>query len=256
MNIKPWMTKHEPDILMGVGLAGLLFSIAWGVRVTINATHLCDNKKLAEKKNELTTKEIVKTTWKLYLPVAISTVLSVPCVILGNRISGKRNAALAAAYTVTETALQTYKSKIVEVAGDKTAQKVKESVAQEETNKTYKPSTQIIMTGDGDQLFYEPISGRYFKSNWSKIEKAAYKLNNDCTSQAFDCGSISLNDWFEALGLETTDCGDLLYWSSSALGGNGLIDVSMTTTMTKDNIPCGSIEYLHMPMGQGDQTGR
>ena len=68
-------------------------------------------KKKELKKDKLTLKEVFKETWKLYLPVVISTAVSIPCIITGNRVSNKRNMALAAVYTISETALQEYREK-------------------------------------------------------------------------------------------------------------------------------------------------
>lgn len=251
-----WCTKHEPDILTYVGAAGLLFSIGWSIKATFDASKALEHKKQELNRDKLTFKEVASTTWKYYLPVAISTAISVPCVIAGNHISGKRNAALALAYTGAESALQLTKDKLVEVAGPKTARAVKDAVAQEQVKqmeqKDKPASNNIVIVGEGDQMFFEPLSGRYFKSKWSKLEHAAYQLNEASTSRGSGLGIIGLNDWFEAIGLDDNDAGELLCWAPETLGGNGSIRIEMSTVLGPDNQACGSIEYKSAPIARSE----
>ena len=60
-------------------------------------------------------------------------------------------------------------------------------------------------------------------------------------------GQISLNEWFERLGLEDTEIGDTIGWE---LGDNpnNLINVEISSHVTKDNIPCGAISYRIQPV--------
>lgn len=244
-----WFKRNEPGILTYTGTVGLIFTIGWTIKATIDATKAVDAKKKELNREKLTKKEVVSTTWKYYLPVVISTALSVPCILVGNHISGKRNTALALAYTGAESALQLTRNKLTEIAGPKTAQVVQEAVAKEQT-KTVKAadSGNIVVVGDGDQLFFDPLSGRYFKTSWNKLEHAAYTLNERSTSYGSGIGIIMLNDWYEAVGLPITEVGEVLCWAPDSLGGNGNISISMSTIKTDDNQPCGSIQYKNMPV--------
>lgn len=241
--LNTFRVKHEPEILMSMGLAGLTFSVAWGIKSTIKAVRLCDEVKKKENKEKLTAKEVIKTTWKLYLPVVITTGLSIPCVILGNRVSSKRNAALAAAYTISETAMQEYKEKAKEIVGEEKAKKIEEEVNKDKASK--KESSAVII-GEGETLFYEPLTDRYFKSTWNDIQKAANELNEEALGSA--TGQFSLNDWFEKLGLPSTEIGDSIGWGTSAYDCcSTLLRIDMTTAKTKDNKPCGCICYETKP---------
>ena len=75
----------------------------------------------------MTVKETFKLTWKLYLPVALSTVASIPCIVMSNKVSNKRYAALATAYTISEAALQEYQEKTKEIVGEKKAKQITEA---------------------------------------------------------------------------------------------------------------------------------
>lgn len=239
-SLNKFRVKHTPEILMSMGLAGLLFSTVWAVKVTVKATKLCEEKKITEKKDNLTFKEIFKTTWKLYLPVAISTVLSVPCIIAGNRVSSKRSAALAAAYTLSEAALQEYQIKTKEIIGEQKEQTIQEELVKDKAKLI--ESKEVFISENDEQLFLETITGRYFKSTWNRIQKACNDLNEDALGST--CGCYNLDDWCEKLGLDSTGAGTLLGWSVPSYGNSrGLMKIHMTTAKTKDDKACGAICY-------------
>jgi hypothetical protein len=245
--IRPFLSKHEPEILMSMGICGLIFSTVWGVKATVQATKMVE-KKESDTNKKLGVKDIVATTWKLYIPVVASMIVSVPCIIASDRVSSKRYAAMATAYTLSETALQEYQDKAKEIVGEKKDKEIKEAISKDNVDKTYTGNNQIIMTGDGDSLFFEPLSGRYFKSNWNTISKAANELN--ATAMSSMEGEISLNDWFEALNLPRTDIGDSIGWDIK-FGPKHLIDIEISSHITKDNIPCGAIAYNNQPKPLG-----
>ena len=243
--IKPFAVKHEPEILMAMGISGMIFSVIWGVKATEKAVRKIDIKKQELNKSKLTIQEVVKETWKLYLPVVISTCISIPCIIAGNRVSNKRNMALAAMYTVSETALQEYQDKTKELIGDKKYEKIQENLSADKVQKSYQESSNnVVMVGDGESLFFEPMSGRYFKTSWNRISKAANELNADALGSM--SGEITLGDWYDILGLPSTSLDNELGWTI-ADGKQGIIDISIDSVLTPDNIPCGAIRYNTVP---------
>ena len=243
--IKPFVSKHEPEILMSMGIGGMIFSLAWGIKASFQAARAIDKYKETYGKDKLTAKETIKLTWKLYLPTVLSVAASVPCVIMSNKVSNKRYAAIATAYTISEAALQEYKDKTKEIIGEKKTKQIEESISDDRVTKTYSGGNQVILTGNGDSLFYEPLSGRYFKSNWNDILKAANELNSEAITNM--SGQTTLNDWFQKIGLETTEIGETLGWNLMNNSSN-LIDISISSHITKDNVPCGAIYYNRQPV--------
>lgn len=244
--IKPFIAKHEPEVLMVMGISGMIFSVVWGIRATGKAVRILDQKKDELGTRKLPAKEVFKATWKLYLPVVVSTVASVPCIVAGNRVSNKRNMALAAAYTMTETALQEYQDKTKELIGDKKYEKLQEQVSEEKVRKTYEEGMKnVTLIGDGESLFYEPLSGRYFKTNWNRIARAANELNADALGSM--SGEITLGDWYDILGLPGIDGDETRGWTISN-GKQGLIDISIDSVISPDNQPCGAIRYNTAPI--------
>ena len=245
--IKPFVVKHEPAILTAMGIAGLLFSTVWGIKETFVVSKKIEGYKQEHNLEKLTPKEYFKLSWKHYLPVVLSASMSVPCIICGNHVANKRYTALAAAYTISETALQEYREKTREIVGEKKAQQIQESVNEDVVKNTYTGGkNQIILTNNGESMFYEPLSGRYFKSSWNNIQKAANDLNSKAIGDV--AGFVTLNEWFEALGLGPTDIGETLGWSLGAYSPSTLIDISISSHITEDNVPCGAIAYRTNPV--------
>ena len=108
--------KHSPEILTGIGIAGMTAAAVMAVKATPKALRMVDEKEIRDGKR-LTTGEIVKTTWKCYIPPVVTGVCSAACIIGASSISARRNAALVTAYTISETALKEYRDKAVEVVG-------------------------------------------------------------------------------------------------------------------------------------------
>lgn len=243
--LKPFIARHEPEILMSMGISGMIFSVIWSIKATKIAVRRLDIKKAELQKDKLSVSEIAASTWKLYLPVAISIGLSVPCIIAGNRVSNKRNMALAAAYTLSETALQEYQDKTKEIIGDNGYKKIQESISENKVKESYPESISgVTMIGDGDSLFFEPLSGRYFKTNWNRVSKAANEMNANAFGSM--SGVITLGDWYDILGLSPTALDDTLGWTISD-GNKGIIDISIDAVLTPDSQPCGAIRYNNPP---------
>lgn len=241
--IKPFLVKHKPDILIYMGLSGLIGTMALLVNSTIKATKLVEARKIELNKEKLPAKEVFKTVWKCYIPPLVMTAVSIPCIIIGNRVSNKRNAALAAAYTISETALQEYQNKTKEIIGERKEQQIREAASKEIVGNSYKSGATII-SGNGDNLFYDELSGRFFNSTWNKVLKAANELNAKAIGGS---DIVTLNDWYEAIGLEPVDLGEERGWSVYQKGAKGLISISLTSMLTEDNIPCAAIHYENRP---------
>ena len=72
--------KHSPEILTGIGIAGMTAAAVMAVKATPKALRMVDEKEIRDGKR-LTTGEIVKTTWKCYIPPVVAGVCSAACII-------------------------------------------------------------------------------------------------------------------------------------------------------------------------------
>lgn len=227
--------KHSPEILTGLGISGLITTTVVAVRVTPKAIRLLDAKKKELHKDKLSAVETIKTTWKCYLPACIVASTSVMCIIGGTKVNMRRNAALATAYTISESALKDYRNKVIENFGEKKDISIRDAIAEDKLRNNPVTNKEVFVTEKGNTLCYDVISGRYFKSDIELIKKAVNELNRRMISEM----SISLNDFYYEIGLPNIDLGDKLGWNIES----GLIDISFTSKLASDDTPCLVINY-------------
>jgi len=225
------LKKHSPELLTGIGIVGMISTVVTAVRATPKALQLIDEKEIKDNKR-LGAAEIVKTTWKCYVPAAVTGTISIACLIGASAVNSKRNAALATAYAISEGALKDYKEKALEVVGPKKEQAIRDAVAKEELKRDPVNSKEVILTGDGNVLCYDPLSGRYFKSDINRLKAAANELNR----QMLDEMHISLNELYEVLGLPDIGIGDNLGWSIDR--NSNFIEFDFSTHLAENGEPC------------------
>lgn len=238
-NVKEVATKHSPEILTGIGIAGMVTTTVMAVKATPKALMLIEEKKNEEGLDSLTPIETVKTSWQCYIPSAIVGTVSMCCLIGASSVNLRRNAALATAYTLSESALKGYQEKVVETMGDKKEQAVRDSIAKDTLDKNPVTTREIVITEKGNTLCYDVMSGRYFKSDIDKLKKAMNELNRNMLDEMF----ISLNDFYYEIGLSNTKLGDDIGWNIS----KGLIDLRFSSQLTDDGTPCIVMDYSIAP---------
>lgn len=238
-------TKHSPAILTALGIAGAAAAIVSGIKATPKALELIQKEKEEQglgKDEKLPVKEVVKTTWKYYIPCALSFVGSVTCILGATSISAKRQAAFASAYTISNTAFKEYREKVKEVVGEKKEREVRDRVAAAKIKKCEVPAsdTQIINTG-GTTLCFDALSGRYFRSDINTIKAAVNDLNMELSTGMDYC---CLNDFYEEIGLPPTSLGEDLGWNVTT---DGLISIDYSSQLSSTGEPCLVIDYEVAP---------
>lgn len=239
---KAKVSKHSPAILIGLAIVSGGTAVVLAVKDTPKALKRIEDKKQEYQVDKLSPWETVKTTWPCYIPTAIAFTFAAGCAIGSQSIHVKRNAALAAAYKISETALLEYRDKVIETIGEKKEQTVRDKVAQEQINKNPVKQSEVIVTGKGTSLCLDPFSKRYFEADIEAIRRAENKLNKAMMQSI--CGSSSLNDFYVEIGLEPVDdaIGYTLGWNSEHQ-----IDIDIRPGMTPDERPCLVIGHYNPP---------
>lgn len=243
------MSKHSPEILLGVGIAGMITTVILAVKATPKALDLIEEEKKelgVEEDEKLTAVETVKATWKCYIPAAVSGVAATACLIGSASVNAKRTAALATAYNISTTALAEYKEKVIETVGERKEQEIRDKVAEERLKKTPVNQSSVIVTGNGETRFYDTISKRRFTSD---IEKVRRKVNDLNARMLSGDDYVSLNDLYYELGLERVDFADDLGWNVSKNGRGGMIDISLDSALVDtDGKPSIVLDYAVEPV--------
>lgn len=246
--------KRSPEILTGIGIAGMVTTVVLAVKATPKAMELlqeAERKNIDKQldngvegpdvKNGLPAIETVKVAWKPYIPAAVTGVVSIACLIGANSVHARRNAALYSAYKISTTALNEYRDKVVETIGEKKEAQVRDKVNKDKLEKNPASSNTVIMTGGGETLCYDAHSDRYFKSDVDRIKRAVFDLN-DRMQKGMEM-YISLNEFYDAIGLKHVNIGDSIGWRVD----KGYIDISFGAQLTDKNEPCIVIDHLVPP---------
>ena len=256
-NAKREFIRQSPNILLGVGITGMITSTVMAVKATPKALKLIEEERNARKQPEtvyhdntpltvvdmapeLTKLEIVKIAWKPYIPSITVGGLSLLCILGSTSINAKRTAGLAAAYKLSEAALTEYKDAVVETIGTKKEKEVREKIADKQVEANPVNNSTVILTSNGNTLCYDPLSGRYFRSS----PEAIYKAVNDVNFQLLNEEFVSLNEFYDNIGLELTKLGENLGWNSFR---EGKVEVDFNATLTPDKEPCLVMDFKTDP---------
>lgn len=226
------VSKHSPEILTGLGIAGMITTTVLAVKATPKALReiedyedaiLCGHEKIKPI-------DAVKITWKYYIPAAVTGTVSIACLIGASSVNVRRNTALATAYKLSETALTEYKTKVVETIGEKKEQAVRDAIAKDKVEKNPVNQQNVIITGKGDTLCLDELCGRYFTSDIDKLKRIENELNRRMRDEMY----ISLNEFYYEVGLDDIKVGNALGWNID----KGYIELQFSSQLATDGRPC------------------
>lgn len=237
-SVQSSVARHSPEILMGIGIAGMFSTTVLAVKATPKAVRLIEEAE-REKEDKLTPVETVKTCWKCYIPAVATGVFATACLIGSSSVHAKRNAALATAYKLSETALSDYRDKVIETIGEKKEKEVRDKVAKDKIEKQPVSKSEVIITDRGNTLCYDYQSGRYFNSDIDRIKKAENNINKRLLNEMY----VSLNDFYDELGLSSTALGDELGWNYDG----ELLELHLSSQLADDGRPCIVVNYNIAP---------
>lgn len=242
---------NAPAILTAVGVIGTVTTAVLTHKAAFKAHEILlleDAKKRGREIEEppLSNTEIVKLVWKEYIPPVACVALTVTAILSANRISTSRAAALAAAYKLSEKQITEYKDKVVEKFTPQKEKAMREELAQEKVTRTPPTGQQIIVSGI-ESLCLEPLTGRYFKSDYESLRKAS----NDINRQILDNNYATIGEFYGMLGLEPTKLCNEIGWSIEHP-----MDLEISTTLADNGQPVLVVDYKTMPLPIREYTFR
>lgn len=236
MNINTTLIKkYTPEILTGVSIIGLGATAFLSVRGYKKAS-----KRLEAAPVDLSVKDKIRLCWVDYLPAAAVGLTTAGAIIGSNRLSVANNKALGAAYFAAASSIKEMDKAIAEELGEGKANKIKDLVAEKKLGKKPIIEDNIVVVGDGDSLFFDSWTGRYFKSNIETVKRIQNDFNHALIggSEYF----VTLNEVYSAIGLERIKSGDNLGWTPE-----NPIEVGFSTQLTTDGRPCAVLNFLVEP---------
>lgn len=244
-SVRKTVVKHSPEILTGIGIAGLLTTTVLAVKATPKALAILEEERSNREQDrengvdecfapeKISAVDKVKLCWKCYIPAAVTGLGSTACIIGASSVNARRNAALATAYAISETALKEYQDKVVETIGEKKEQVIREKIDKDHVDKNPVSKNEVIVTQKGNTLCYDYYSGRYFESDIEQVKRAINNLNSAMLRDDY----VSLNELYDELGLSRTGIGDTMGWNIGRIGRD-LVEPCISSQIADDGRPC------------------
>ena len=201
---KVFLKKNASTILTCVGAAGVVATGVMAAKATPKALQLLEEAEKG-KGEELTKVEKVKVAAPAYIPAVLVGASTIACVFGANILNKRQQAALMSAYALLDNSYKDYKKKVAELYGEEADKEVRAEIAKDKYT-----DEEIELKDDGKQLYYDDYSGRYFEATAETLLRAENFVNRTLA----DTAGVFLNEYFEAVGLDRTDYGDYMGWSS------------------------------------------
>lgn len=260
-NFGKWADKNSPAILLVVGITGFVATTVLAVKETPKAV-----KKIEESEKELDCireaiedctdeEEDLKKTYKkekvnlylntakdmaiLYGPAALLAVSSTLCLVKSHKIESGRLTAVTTAYQISEVARKEYKDKVLEVLGEKKEHEIRDAINKDRVKNDPPDKESDVYNSTQDTLCYDSMSGRYFRSNKTRLEQAANKLNRRLMNEMY----ISLNEFYDEVNLDHIRLGDELGWNIDYSD----IDLYLTSMLSDEGVPVLVLDYRIAP---------
>lgn len=242
-----FIKKHSSTILAITSVVGVVATSVTTAKATLKASKIL---KDAEEKKELTNAEKIKIAAPSYIFPIVLGASTIACIFGANILNKRQQTALVSAYALLDNSYKRYKNKVKELYGEEVHNNVIDSIAKEDVKDVYINAPGVISNyhnqlEDEDmtenRLFYDEFSGRYFETSIEKVLLAEYHLNRNFILR----GCAPLNEFYEFLGLEPTDYGDVLGWT--VYEEIFWIDFNHRKAIIGDDLECYIIEMPYCP---------
>lgn len=246
-----FVKDNSSTLLTAVGVTGTVATAVLTGRASIKAHTLIYDEQIRmqlsipeprvvpdEELPQIPMKDKVVMTWPLFVVPVTTGALTVTSIVMANRINSKKIATLAALYGLSEQRLKEYRDKVAEKVTGPKATDIRDSVAQDQVSKT--SGSEVIITGDGKVLCFDPVTGRFFESTHEDLKRAENRVNEIILNHE----KASLSDFCEQIGLKKTTMTDEIGWN---LHTTGLCDLYITSTIADNDRPCLVVDFENPP---------
>lgn len=202
-----FLKRNSSTILTCAGAVGVVGTTILAIKATPKAMRLLEAAE-EEKGSELTKLEIVNVAGPVYIPSVATGLATIGCIFGANILNHKQQAALVSAYGLLDQCYKEYRDKVSDVFGEDAAAHVREEIVKEKYE-----NAEISRPSSDKCLFYEEHYGRYFERSMLEVTDAEYRMNEMFAED----GVVSLNEFFDLLGLDEVNGSDLIGWESDSM---------------------------------------
>lgn len=248
-----------PGVFTAVSLVGLVATVVTTIIATRKHEQDMDdyedrvytNLSNADEK-AYQVKSIVKN-YAVPAAIGVATGVSMVC---AHKFSKKEFLTLAGYYATLTKSFSNYnknKDKYLDslenFVGKDTVKKVREQFLKNEIKSKRIPKKDL---DDEKKLFYDDFLGEFIEITENQLFNAAYEINYILAKN----GSVSLNEYYNALGMKPIDAGDVFGWSYTtlwdqieSLGQSGIwIEVELEEYDLEDGMTAVRIIFPYAPV--------
>lgn len=223
--------KYHSTLFSFIGVMGVIATTALAISETPKAMQIVEDM---EEKNKI---EILKRTWKCYLPTILSGTATIICILSADNSNKKQKMALINAYTILNNSYKEYYNKTKAILGDDEIE-IRKAIAEDQYDKN-----SVL---NKKNLFYDEYSKTYFNKTMDEIILAEYELNRIFAIN----GWASVTDWYDLLGIKYEKNDDILFgWSEDAAENFSYkwIEFEHDEVQLNDGMKCCIIHILYPP---------
>ena len=233
------ISSNAPVILTAFGAVGVTTTAVLAARASFEAARRITIAE-AEEGRVFTKQEKVKLVWPLYIGAVSSGVVTTAAVILSHRVSARRAAALAAAYTMSNDRFEEYQEKIKEKLGVKKEKDARDEIAQEKVVQMSDAGFAWANPMTGKVWIMESYTGRPFLSTIEAVNKAVNEVNAEINIK----GSVRLSDFYDTIGLEHVATSDYFGFNR-----DDRLELEWSTTTSPDgSLAVHVFDYVNHPV--------
>jgi hypothetical protein len=233
------MQDHSPQLLTALGVVGTITTAILSARAGYRAAVILAEEERERPDEPMEAREIFEATWTQFVPAVATGSVTIASIFGAQIIGGRRTAAIAAAYALSEKAIGEYKDKVIEKFGESKERAVRDEIAQDHVRLAPVGKNEIVVTGGGDVLCYEMYTGRYFYSSAEHIRRVENEINHQVINSYY----ASLSDLYDKLGLHRTQFSEEVGWNV-----DHLLEIQFSTTLSDDDRPCLAINFKTSPV--------
>lgn len=241
-----FLKRHAPKILAGVAIGS---EIAGFIFMHHEAPIVRD--RLDELDEDATRMDKIKVALPVYLPACGALILSSGATIAAVAMGEHRAAWLASLFSASEATLAHERERITKALGRGKSREIVHEATKDELEEVVNEAEAATFSmcnnpsGPNDDRFYEPLSGRWFWSNPTKVYAASVRVNDRLRTEL----DLSGNEWFDELGIETVGAGDYFHWTvEHPMDIPDGERIQFQTAKTPDGHPCYIITYFNRPL--------
>jgi hypothetical protein len=223
-----------------VGAAGVIATSVTAVKATPKALLLLEDARV-EKGEELTKLEKVKIAGPAYIPSIVMGTATLACIFGANVLNQRNQASLMSAYALVDNSYKEYRKKVDELYGTEAGEQVRAGIAKDKYEEEGP-----VEPAEGELLYYDFYSGRYFEATPAMVQRAEYEVNR---TLMLDDG-VFLNEWYQLIDLEPLEYGWNFGWSACAnsdMYWQTWIDFKHEKTIMDDGLECIIVSFSQEP---------